>query len=541
MAETYTKEQLNNLGQEELVQIVLSMQSGFEALQKSYENLDHTMQLMLEQLSDANRRRFGRSSERLEVNGQLSFDELGAEYAVFNEAEVLFDLDDEEETKPRGRKKKGKREEDLKELPVKPIFHSMSEEELKDFFGDEEYKQLPDEIQKRYVYKPAEVYVEEHHVEVYSGKKSERMVKAKHPKWLLKGSMVSPSLAAGIMNGKYTNAVPLYRLETNFQNNGVNITRKSMAEWVIKIGERYLSLLYDRLHECLLNIPILQADETPVLVNKDGRFAGSKSYMWVYRSGAYDVSHPIILYEYQKTRKADHPREFLKDFSGVCVTDGYQVYHTLENERGDLTVAGCWAHARRRFDEALKALPKEKRKGCVADTALKMIKAIYKANDALDGMSDKERLEKRQSVIKPLVEAYFAWIKENQPLVLKNSKTDTGIKYSINQEKYLKTFLEYPNVPMDNNAAEQSIKNFCVGKKNWIFCDTVSGANASAIIYSIVETAKANGLRPFYYLQHVLTVLPEHMDDTDYKFIDDLLPWSENLPEECKKSPKSTK
>lgn len=540
MAEIYTKEQLNNLSQEDLVQTILSMQEHLEAMQKNYESLDHTMQLMLEQLADAKRHRFGRSSEQLEDNGQLTLDELDSSYAIFNEAEVLYDLLDEEEVtpKPRGKKKKGKREEDLKDLPVEVISHQMSEEDLKEFFGDEAYKQLPDEIQRRYVYHPAKVCIEEHHIEVYSGKESERMIKATHPKALLKGSLASSSLMAGIINGKYVNALPFYRLEKTFQNDGVNVTRKAMADWSVKVSERYLSLLYDHIRDQLIQAPILQADETPVLVNKDGRDAGSKSYMWVYRTGRFDTKHPIILYEYQKTRKADHPREFLKDFSGVCVTDGYQVYHTLEGERQDLTIAGCWAHARRRYDEALKALPKDKRKDSLANTALKMIRAIYKANEALESFPSKERLQKRQATVKPLVEAYFAWVKENQSKVLKGTKTEKGVQYSINQEKYLKTFLDYPDVPMDNNAAEQSIKNFCVGKKNWLFCDTLSGAKSSAIIYSIVETAKANNLKVYEYMNHILSVLPEHMEDTDYSFINDLLPWSEKIPEECKKQTK---
>ena len=167
-----------------------------------------------------------------------------------------------------------------------------------------------------------------------------------------------------------------------------------------------------------------------------------------------------------------------------------------------------------------------------------MIRAIYKANEALDSFPSAERLQKRQATVKPLVEAYFAWVKENHSKVLKGTKTEKGMQYSINQEKYLKTFLDYSDVPMDNNAAEQSIKNFCVGKKNWLFCDTLSGAKSSAIIDSIVETAKANNLKVYEYINHILSVLPEHMEDTDYSFIDDLLPWSEKIPEECKKQTK---
>lgn len=170
------------------------------------------------------------------------------------------------------------------------------------------------------------------------------MVKAKHPKSLLHGSPVSASLAAAIMNGKYVNAVPLYRLEQEFIRYGLAITRQNMANWMIRLGEEYLSVLYDHLHTLLYGYHVLQADETPVFVNRDGRSAGSKSYMWVYRSGHMYPEKQIILYEYQRTRNASHPREFLKEYSGICVTDGYQVYHTLEKEREDLIIAGCWVH-----------------------------------------------------------------------------------------------------------------------------------------------------------------------------------------------------
>jgi hypothetical protein len=243
----------------------------------------------------------------------------------------------------------------------------------------------------------------------------------------------------------------------------------------------------------------------------------------------------IVIYQYQKTRNASHPREFLKGFKGVCVTDGYQVYHTIADEREDLTIAGCWAHSRRRFDEAVKALPKAQRKSCVAYEALQRIQVIYHMEGMLKDLSAEERLKQRQITVKPLVEAYFAWAHEIINDVLSRSKTWNGLNYSINQEKYLKVFLDDGEVPMDNNAAEQSIRGFCIGKKNWVMIDTLSGANASAIIYSIVETAKANNLKIYEYIKYLLDVIPEHMEDKNYDFVEDLLPWSDKLPEECKK------
>jgi hypothetical protein len=324
-------------------------------------------------------------------------------------------------------------------------------------------------------------------------------------------------------------------LEKEFERYNLNISRQDMANWTIQCADRYLAILYDYLHERIYDYHVLQADETPVLVNKDGRTAGSKSYMWVYRTGRMYQDKQIVLYDYQQTRNTSHPREFLKNFKGVCVTDGYQVYHTLDKERDDLTIAGCWAHARRRYDEAVKALPEKDQKSSLAYLALKQIQAIYREEKRLSELSPEERLKLRQVSVKPLVEAYFVWVKEHIGKVLSKSKTWSGFNYSINQEKYLKAFLDDGEVPMDNNAAEQSIRGFCIGKKNWVMIDTINGAKSSAIIYSIAETAKVNNLKPYNYFEYLLTEIPKHLDETDRSFCEDLLPWSPKLPAECRK------
>nr|WP_304973061.1 IS66 family transposase [uncultured Schaedlerella sp.] len=537
MALKYTEEQLNSLDRETLIRLFLSQQ-------EQLENIDHTLQLVLEQMADLKRHRFGRSSEKHEIEDQISFMEVDGKVVFFNESEAvaaeenaLEEPEGVSRTKPK--KKQGKREEDLEGLPVVVVEHSMTDEELEDKFGKDGWKQLPDEVYRRYSFTPAKVEVEEHHVKVYAGKKTEEIVKAEHPECLLRGSLVSPSLEAAVMNAKYVNAVPLYRQEQEFERYGLHISRQNMANWTIQCADRYLAVLYDYLHEKLYSYHVLQADETPVLVNKDGRPAGSKSYMWVYRTGRMYTERQIVLYEYQKTRNASHPREFLKDFNGVCVTDGYQVYHTIEGEREDLRIAGCWSHARRRFDEAVKALPKQKQKDSRAYLALTMIQAIYREEKQLKDLPAGERRNRRQLSVKPLVEAYFTWVRENLPKVPQKSKTWEGFNYSLNQEKYLKVFLDDGEVPMDNNAAEQSIRGFCIGKKNWVMIDTIAGAKSSAIIYSIAETAKANNLKPYDYFEYLLTEIPKHQDDTDRSFLDDLLPWSPSLPANCRKPDKS--
>ena len=539
MAVKYTEEQLNSVDKSFLIQLLLQQQEQLEAITKELHASNEKMQLLMEQVILGKQNRFGRSSEKMEDTSQICFQEVDGTIVFFNEAEAVYDLNEKEPDElelksPKQPKRKGKKESDLSGLTVRRIDHYLSEEELEIEFGVNGWKQLPDAISKKYHFAPARVEVEEHHIGVYASKTDEHMVKADHPKALLHGSLVSPSLGAAIINGKYVNAVPLYRLEQEFQRYGLQITRQSMANWCIRLAEEYLSILYDHLHEELYFYHVIQADETPVLVNHDGRKAGSKSWMWVYRSGHLYQDRQIVLYEYQQTRNASHPREFLKGYDGICVTDGYQVYHTLEKELEELTIAGCWVHCRRRFDEALKLIPKPSQKESNAFLLMKQIQAIYREEGKLNDLSSDERLKQRQAVIKPLVDAFFAYLKTIN--VSKKDKFGDAVRYARNQEKYLRVFLTDGDVPIDNNASERAIRGFCIGKKNWQMIDTIHGAKSSAIIYSIVETAKANNLKPFDYVQYLLEEIPKHMNDKDCSFLEDLLPWSEKLPAGIRKA-----
>lgn len=240
-------------------------------------------------------------------------------------------------------------------------------------------------------------------------------------------------------------------------------------------------------------------------------------------------------YDYQRPRNASHPYEFLKDFNGVCVTDGYQVYHTVEKQLDSLTIAGCWVHARRRFEQALKLLPKEIQKESDAYLIMKQIQAIYLEEGNLKKLSSEERLKQRQVVIKPLVDALFVYLKSHKDEVGKSAKLADGYEYALNQEQYLRVFLTDGDVPLDNNASERAIRGFCIGKKNWQVIDTINGAKTSAIIYSIAETAKVNNLKPYEYFTHLLAEIPKHMEDTDRAFLKDLLPWSDKLPKNIRK------
>ena len=517
----------------------LNLQNQMETLTVEMKALNDKMQKMMEQLVLANNNRFGRKTEKMSDTNQICFMEVDGKIVFFNEAEAVSDLDANEPEEleinaRRGKKASGKRAMDMEGLPVERIDHYMTEEELKEEFGEKGWKQLPDTVVKRYHFTPAKITVDEHHIGVYAGKEDGHMKRAPHPKGLLPSSPVTPSLAAAVMNGKYVNAVPLYRLEKEFERYGLAITRQNMANWMIRLADEYLGVMYDYLHMKLYEFHVIQADETPVLVNKDGRPAGSKSFMWVYRSGYMYPDEQIVLYEYQRTRNASHPRQFLKDYSGVCVTDGYQVYHTVEKELEDLKIAGCWVHCRRKFDEALKAVPKAAQKDSLSYLIIKQIQAIYREEDKLKELKPEDRLKQRQVVIKPLVDALFVYIKSNERKA-GTASLKKAVTYALNQEKYLRVFLEDGEVPMDNNASERAIRGFCIGKKNWEMIDTINGATSSAIIYSIAETAKANNLKPYEYFEYLLTEIPTHMDDTDSSFLEDFLPWSPKMPEYIRK------
>ena len=535
----YTEQELNSIDKLLLIKMFLNLQNQMETLTVETKALNDKMQQMMEQLVLANNNRFGRKTEKMSDTNQICFMEVDGKIVFFNEAEAVSDLDANEPEELEinaiyGKKTAGKRAVDMEGLPVERIDHYMTEEELKEEFGEKGWKQLPDTVVKRYHFTPAKITVDEHHIGVYAGKEDGHMKRAPHPKGLLPSSPVTPSLAAAVMNGKYVNAVPLYRLEKEFERYGLAITRQNMANWMIRLADEYLGVMYDYLHMKLYEFHVIQADETPVLVNKDGRPAGSKSYMWVYSSGYMYPDEQIVLYEYQRTRNASHPRQFLKDYSGVCVTDGYQVYHTVEKELEDLKIAGCWVHCRRKFDEALKAVPKAAQKESLSYLVIKQIQAVYREEDKLKELKPEDRLKQRQVVIKPLVDALFAYLKSNERKA-STAKLKQAVTYALNQEKYLRVFLEDGEVPMDNNASERAIRGFCIGKKNWEMIDTINGAASSAIIYSIAETAKANNLKPYEYFEYLLTQIPEHMDDTGHSFLEDLLPWSPTLPEYIRK------
>ena len=541
MGEKLDPGKLNSLPKEALVMMILSMQDQMEQMNSK---LDHLM----EQITLANQYRYGRHSEKLsEISGQLSFDADGS-LCCFNEAEALYDAcpDPEEPTVEtalgkRTPRPKGKKETDLAQFPVVygPMIDVPEEERIRAFGSLDNCRRMDDEVIKRLIYIPAGWKVEETHVAVYRSRSDKKLfLKGEVPPYLLRGSIVSPSLEAAVINWKYVNAMPLRRLERDFEQQGVNISEQCMASWTIKCADRYLSRLYKYLHKLLLGNHVLQADETFVEVSKDGRKAGSQSCMWVYRTGQYYTEHPIVLYEYQKTRKSQHPLEFLSGFKGFLVCDGYPGYKTVSRVAEDIRIAECWAHARRKFADAVKAA-RQAEKARAASDAIRMIAAISHEEGKLKELSPEKRQEERNRKVRPLVDAFFAWVHKisSDKKILMSDMTVTALKYCLNQEPYLRTFLDDGEVPMDNNRTEGTIRPFTIGRKNWMMIDTISGAKASAVIYSLVETAKANSLNIYRYFEHLLTELPKlkefNSDEEETLALNRLLPWSKELPDVC--------
>ena len=351
------------------------------------------------------------------------------------------------------------------------------------------------------------------------------IVRGAVPKPLLNHSMVSASVVAEVMFQKYAHAMPLNRQEAAWKQLGVTFSRATMANWIIRCAEDWLEPLWDAMQQELLKRDVLHADETVVQVLKEnGKTAQSKSYMWVYRTGA-DGLPPIILFEYQPGRSGEYPKKFLEGFHGYLHTDGYAGYNQVPN----ITRCGCWAHLRRKFVEAL---PPTTSNPLGMPTATEVGRnycdQLFAAEKKIAELPAKERQTQRLAVEKPMLRAFWCWLDEleQQPLAGGLKK---AVQYAQKQRKYMENYLLDPRCQLSNNLAENAIRPFTVGRKNWLFSDSVKGAKASAVIYSLVETAKANGLSSRDYLEIVLENLPALNFRQQPEMLQHLMPWSDYM------------
>jgi len=423
----------------------------------------------------------------------------------------------------------------LEDLPVEVVEYRLPEDEQECPRCSGPLHVMSKEIRRELKVVPAQLKVVEHVRYIYACRRCEQndvttpVLTAPMPAPVLPGSLVSPSLMAFVMNRKYTEAIPLYRQEQQFKNFGIELSRQTLANWMVRGAGDWLQHLYDRMREHLIGQDILHADETVLQVlHEEGRAPTSTSYMWLYATGKTGM--PIYLYNYQTTRASKWPKQFLTGFNGYIHTDGYAGYNDIPGAK----IVGCFAHARRKFDEALKAMPdKAAQVTSVAMEGLNYCNKLFAIERDLEDASAEERYTERLLQSKPVMDDFFAWLKLKKKQVLPKSALGQAITYCLNQWDKLERFLLDGRLEISNNRGERAIKPFVIGRKNFLFSNTPKGAMASAVIYSIIETAKGNGLSPFHYLTYVLEKLP-NIDLHDSIQIDALLPWSKSLPTECK-------
>jgi transposase len=500
--------------------------AGLKTLVKYYEEQHRLLQ----------QKKFGASSEKT-APGQK-------ELPLFDEAENEADRRRPEPSFEQiaytRRKRTGKKEDDLSGLPAETIIHTIPEEErICPQCGGAMHVMGHSEPRREIEIVPAQVKAVEHMREIYSCRNCEHngtgvpVIKAPMPEPVIKGSAASPPAVAWIIVQKYVNAVPLYRQEADFIACGFTLSRQTMANWIIYCGERWLAPLYGLMKSLIVKEEVLHADETVLQVlHEPGRASRTNSYMWLYMTSAF-ASLRVALCEYQETRSGSHPRRFLEHFEGYLHSDGYSGYHSLPP---GITVCGCWAHARRAFADALKAAPPGGRSGTPSQEGLDFCDRLF----ALEREYDKEcptpveRREARMARSKPVPDALFAWAAAVS--ALPKSALGKALHYLSEQRPYLENVYLDGRLELSNNRAERGIKPFVIGRKNWMFSASPKGAGASAVIYSIIETAKMNRLKPFEYLKYIFETMPNVSSDK----YGDLLPWSVTLPERCKLDPQGT-
>ncbi|OTP68786.1 IS66 family transposase [Caballeronia sordidicola] len=348
------------------------------------------------------------------------------------------------------------------------------------------------------------------------------VITASMPAQPLPGSNASAAMIATVTVGKYVDGTPLYRMAHALARADIEVGRATLANWIIRPAELHYSRLYEALRKTLLSQQLIHGDETTVQVLKEpGKAAQSTSYMWVFRS-AEDCPEPVVLFDYQPGRGKRHPQTFLAGYKGLLISDGYAAWRTLEGP----THFGCLAHARRAFVDALKGM---KKPGGRAAHGLEYFKALYQVETLAKGeLPEGEtrvdytlRLRQQHSV--PLLESLRKWLDEQAPQILPKSLLGKAISYTRNQWTYLSRYVNDGRAPIDNNVVERDIRPFCTGRSSWLFSDTVAGAKASAVIYSLMLTCRACNVEPYAYLLHVLTELPQRPPEAD---ITDLLPFN---------------
>lgn len=481
--------------------------SEYNTLKNEVAELTQKVEWLMDQFRLAKHREFGTSSEKSAYDG-------AEQVSLFNEVETTADANVLEpelvEVEKHYRKRKRLVNDILpKNLAVEVEEHDLPlEEQICPECGGDLHV-IGKETRRELKIIPARTIIVEHVRKVYGCRDCETdecgvpIIKAPLDNPVIKGSFASPEAIAHIMTQKFVMGVPLYRQEQEWNRNGIMLSRQTMSNWLLKATEDWLEPVYDALREMLCCHKILHADETTLQVLREpGKTPQSKSYMWLYRTSG-DALNPIVLYEYQPSRRQAHPKAFLNEFKGYLHTDGYDGYHSLPD---DIIIVGCWAHARRKFDEALKSLQENVRKNSSALRGKQYCDRLFALEREFSGLPPDARYQKRQELSKPIVDEFFTWLSALG--ALPKSPIGVAANYALGQRKYLERYLLDGRLEISNNLAERSIKPFVIDRKNFLFANTPRGAKASAVMFSIIETAKENGLNPFAYLTYIFKNAP---------------------------------
>ena len=511
------------------------MQGKIDELTAQKASLEAENKQLRKQVEWLRKAQFGRKSETKKVvypEEQMS---------LFNEAETEAKPsapEPEISVKPHKRKKKvGHREELLAKLPHQKIVVEP-ETTVCPECGSTLSPVGEEFIRSEVVYIPARVEVKDFYRKSYECRTCRKqgqpaILKAAMPQPVIPHSIASPSAVAHVMMQKYGYALPLYRQESEWKRIGLAFSRANLANWIIIASKEWLAPVYGRMHEMLLEERCLHADETPIQVhNEKGRKNTSKSYMWVYASTALNPTRKIRLFEYAPTRSAHCAETFLKGFSGYLLTDDYVGYRSIKTAGHCL----CWAHARRKFVDAAPAYAKETDglENTLVKAGIDQISQLFDKEKENKSLSPEERYERRLREEKPILKALFAWAENNVDKLLPKSPLATAMNYLLSNRDGLTCYLKDGHCDISNNTAENSIRPFTVGRKNWLFSNSPKGAKASAIVYSLIETAKANDLDPERYLKYLFEKLPNTENFKDAETLDQYLPWATKPQEKCK-------
>lgn len=502
-------------------QLLARIQS-FDAELKSR---DVRIRILEEQLQLARVQKFGPSAERFSPD-QMTL--------ALNEAESLTAGTPPTAELPsvtipeHSRKARGHRKALPAHLPQVEVIHDLPESEKVCPHDGNVLKHIGADVTKQLDYIPAKIQVLVHTRLKYACPCCDQTIKvAPVAPQLLPKSNASPGLLAHIVTAKYVDGLPLYRQESQFERLGVALPRVTTARWMIAIGNEKIVPLINLLNDLCWAHSLIHLDETPVQVLKSDKSTHSDHYMCVRCAGP--PGKRIVLFEYDKSRSNAVPARLLDDYGtekhpGAILTDGYEAYATVVKDRTHLIHAGCWAHVRRKFDEAKKAGTNAAIERVRADEVLTLIRELYAIERTLKetDADDVERLTVRQRSSAPIIEQIKHWIDTQRLTVLPKSLLGKALTYTLNQWPKLIVFLQHAHIPLDNNRAENAIRPFVIGRKNWLFCDTIAGARASANLYSLIETAKTNGLEPHAYFARLFTELPKAQTVAD---IEKLLPF----------------